>query len=86
MSSSLGFKNERITTESGFVQPAIPKSDGYCDHWCMFMENFMKLEEYWSIVAYDIPVVAEGNQLSDAQRKAIDEATLKDMKAKNYLF
>ncbi|RDY04657.1 hypothetical protein CR513_11604, partial [Mucuna pruriens] len=75
-----------MTIESGFVQPAIPKFDGHYDHWCMLMENFMKSKEYWSIIANDIPVVAEGNQLIEAQKKAINEATLKDMKTKNYLF
>ncbi|RDY04722.1 hypothetical protein CR513_11544, partial [Mucuna pruriens] len=50
------------------------------------MKNFMKSKEYWSIVADGIPIVVEGNQLSEAQKKAIHEATLKDMKAKNYLF
>ncbi|RDY01227.1 hypothetical protein CR513_15480, partial [Mucuna pruriens] len=66
--------------------PTIPKFDGHYDHWCMLMENFMKSKEYWSIIADDILVVAEGNKLSEAQKKAIDEATLKDMKMKNYLF
>ncbi|KAL4387170.1 hypothetical protein GQ457_09G031110 [Hibiscus cannabinus] len=75
-----------MTTESGFVQPAIPKLDGHYDHWCMLMENFMKSKEYWNIIADGIPVVAEGSQLSEAQKKAFDEAILKDMKAKNYLF
>ncbi|RDX67942.1 hypothetical protein CR513_53121, partial [Mucuna pruriens] len=75
-----------MTIESGFVQSIIPKFDGHYDHWCMFMENFMKLKEYWSKVANDILVVPEENQLSEAQKKATDEASLKDMKAKNYLF
>ncbi|KAL4296042.1 hypothetical protein GQ457_12G032770 [Hibiscus cannabinus] len=53
-----------MTTESGFVQPAIPKLDGHYDHWCMLMENFMKSKEYWNIIADGIPVVAEGSQLT----------------------
>ncbi|RDX61967.1 hypothetical protein CR513_59754, partial [Mucuna pruriens] len=52
----------------------------------MRAETFMKSKECWSIVADDIPVVVEENQLSEAQKKAIDEVTLKDVKAKNYLF
>ncbi|RDX86892.1 hypothetical protein CR513_31709, partial [Mucuna pruriens] len=26
-----------MTTESGFVQPTIPKFDGHYDHWCMII-------------------------------------------------
>ncbi|RDY03554.1 hypothetical protein CR513_12847, partial [Mucuna pruriens] len=50
------------------------------------MENFIKTKEYWSIIADDVPIIAEGNQLSEVQKKGIDEATPKNMKAKNYLF
>ncbi|GMI99063.1 hypothetical protein HRI_003575600 [Hibiscus trionum] len=75
-----------MTTESEFVQPAIPKFDEHYGHWCMLMKNFMKSKEYWGIIEYDIPVAAEEHQPTEAQKKAIDEATLKDMKAKNYLF
>ncbi|KAK4423090.1 hypothetical protein Salat_1891600 [Sesamum alatum] len=71
-----------MTTESGFVQPAIPKFDGHYDHWCMLMENFMRSKEYWSIIAYGILAVAEGSQPSEAQKKAIDEAVLKDLRQK----
>ena len=38
----------------------------------------MQSKEYWSIIKNGIPTAAEGTQLH--------EATLKDMKAKNYLF
>ncbi|KAK7259271.1 hypothetical protein RIF29_24873 [Crotalaria pallida] len=71
---------ENMTTESGFVQPAIPKFDGHYDHWCMLMENFLRLKEYWSLIEDGIPTTQEGVQLSEAQKKAIDEARLKDMK------
>ena len=80
------FSGEKMTTESGFVQLTIPKFDGHYDHWCMLIENFMRLKEYWSILEDGIPAAAEGVQLSEAQKKAIDDARLKDMKAKNYLF
>ncbi|XP_044505674.1 uncharacterized protein LOC123225641 [Mangifera indica] len=75
-----------MTTESGFVQPVISKFDGHYDHWCMLTENFMQSKEYWNIIEDEILVAVEGVQLSEAQKKAIDDARLKDMKAKNYLF
>ncbi|KAL5745295.1 hypothetical protein ACOSP7_026441 [Xanthoceras sorbifolium] len=75
-----------MATESGFVQPSIPKFDRHYDHWSMFMENFMRSKEYWSVVVDGIPAAAEGVQLTEAQKKVIDDAKLKDMKAKNYLF
>lgn len=56
-----------MTTESGFVQPAIPKFDGHYDHRCMLMENFMRSKEDWSIIEDGIPAAAAGVQLSEAQ-------------------
>jgi len=29
-----------------FVQPAIPRFDGYYDHWSMLIENFLRSKEY----------------------------------------
>lgn len=37
-------------------------------------------------MADGIPTVAEGVEPAEGQRKAIDEAKLKDLKVKNYLF
>ncbi|XP_075481356.1 uncharacterized protein LOC142522083 [Primulina tabacum] len=70
--------------ESSFVQPAIPKFDGHYDHWAMLMENFLRSKEYWGLVENEIPAAAE--DLTDAQRKNIEDQKLKDLKAKNYLF
>lgn len=84
--SSVFFSAKSMATESGFVQPAIPKFDGHYDHWCMLMENFLRSKEYWSLVEDGIPAEAEGVQLTDAQKKVIDDVKLKDMKTKNYLF
>lgn len=75
-----------MTTESSFVQPTIPKFDGYYDHWAMLMENFLRSKEYWGLVVNGVPVVAEDVVLTDAQRKHIEDQQLKDLKAKNYLF
>ena len=73
-------------TESNFVQPAIPKFDGHYDHWAMLMENFLRSKEYWSMVEAGIPAAAEGVELTEGQRKTIEDQKLKDLKAKNYLF
>ena len=76
-----------MTTENNnFVQPAIPRFDGHYDHWSMLMENLLRSKEYWSLVESGIPTVAPGVQPTEQQSKAIEEAKLKDLKAKNYLF
>ncbi|GKA10686.1 retrovirus-related pol polyprotein from transposon TNT 1-94 [Tanacetum coccineum] len=48
------------------------------------MENLLRSKEYWCVVETAIP--AEGENVTAAQRKNIDEMKLKDLKAKNYLF
>lgn len=51
------------------------------------MENFLRSKELWSLVEEGIPAPAIGTSpASEAQRKTVEEAKLKDMKAKNYLF
>ena len=69
-----------MTTESSFVQPAIPKFDGYYDHWALLMENFLRSKEYWGLIENGVPAAAEGVVLTD------EDQQLKDLKAKNYLF
>lgn len=70
-----------------FVQPAIPKFDGHYDHWSMMMENFLRSKEMWSLVDEGIPAPAIGTSTtSEAQRKDVEEAKLKDLKVKNFLF
>jgi len=68
------------------VQPSIPRLDGHYDHWCMLTENFLHSKEYWSLIEDGFPTVIEGVQPTLAQLKAIEDAKLKDLKAKNYLF
>ncbi|XP_073262872.1 uncharacterized protein [Populus alba] len=75
-----------MSTKRGFVQPSIPRLDGHYDHWCMLMENFLHSKEYWSLIEDGIPTVIEGVQPTPAQLKAIEDAKLKDLNAKNYLF
>lgn len=72
--------------DPNFVQPAIPRFDGHYDHWSMLMENFLRSKEYWNLIAEGIPVVAAGVVPTEAQRKGIEDAMLKDLKVKNYLF
>lgn len=55
-----------MTTESSFVQPTIPKFDGYYDHWAILMENFLRSKEYWGLVENGVPAVAEDAVLIDA--------------------
>ncbi|KAG7598554.1 Zinc finger CCHC-type superfamily [Arabidopsis suecica] len=75
------------TPSEKFVQPAIPKFDGYYDFWSMTMENFLRSREMWSLVEEGIPTMAIGSSpANEAQRKAVEEAKLKDLKVKNFLF
>ncbi|GJX41732.1 retrovirus-related pol polyprotein from transposon TNT 1-94 [Tanacetum coccineum] len=76
-----------MVSSDKFVQPAIPRFDGHFDHWSLLMENFLRSKEMWSLMEDGIPVIGEGTAaVTEAQRKAMDEAKLKDLKVKNYLF
>lgn len=73
-----------MTTSEKFV---IPKFDGYYDHWSMLMENFLRSKEMWNLVDEGIPSPAIGtSSASETQRKSVEEAKLKDLKVKHYLF
>ncbi|KAL4560614.1 hypothetical protein LXL04_032767 [Taraxacum kok-saghyz] len=51
------------------------------------MENFLKSKELWNLVEEGIPAPAVGiAAASEAQRKSVEEAKLKDLKVKNFLF
>ncbi|XP_017428779.1 uncharacterized protein LOC108336842 [Vigna angularis] len=67
-----------------FVQPAIPKFDGHYEFWSMTMENFLRSKEMWQIIQEGILLF--GTHPTEAQAKAEVDATLKDLKVKNYLF
>ncbi|CAL9021780.1 unnamed protein product [Prunus brigantina] len=71
---------------TSFVQPAIPRLDGHYDHWSLLMENFLRSREYWSLVENGITEPAAETILTEAQRKALADQKLKDLKAKNFLF
>jgi hypothetical protein len=67
-----------------FVQPAIPKFDGYYEHWSMLMENLLRSKEYWNLIENGV-VTAPPNATPE-QRRLADESKLRDLKVKNYLF
>ena len=84
------FKQEntakKMTESTKFTSPAVPKFDGDYDHWSMLMENLLRSKEYWSIIDPGFEELQRVVAPSPAQQKALEEATLKDLKAKNYLF
>lgn len=73
-----------MTESSSFLPPAIPKFDGFYDHWSMLMENLLRSKEYWHLIEHGI-TSAPANATPE-QRKLADESKLCDLKAKNYLF
>ncbi|XP_058782206.1 uncharacterized protein LOC131656520 [Vicia villosa] len=76
-----------MTTSEKFVQPSIPKFDGHYDYWSMMMENFLRSKEMLNLVDEGILAAAIGSaSASEAQRKTVEEAKLKDLKVKNFLF
>jgi hypothetical protein len=83
VSTSFIFYLVTMTESSSFLQPAIPKFDGFYDHWSMLMEN-LRSKEYWNLIEHGV-TVAPANATPE-QRRLADESKLRDLKAKNYLF
>ena len=53
----------------------------------MLMENFLRSMEMWNLVSEGISSSTIGtSSASETQRKSIEEAKLKDLKVKNFLF
>ncbi|MCH79976.1 copia-type polyprotein [Trifolium medium] len=73
-----------MAESSNFVQPAIPKFDGYYEHWAMLMENLLRSKEYWGLIENGINT-APANATPE-QRRVAEESKLRDLKIKNYLF
>ena len=69
-----------------FTTPAVPKFDGDYDHWSLIMENLLRSKEYWSTIDPGFEDLRILEAPSPAQQRALEEAKLKDLKAKNYLF
>lgn len=58
-----------MATGDKFVQPSIPRFDGYYDHWSMLMENFLRSKELWQMIEDGIPAMPVGISTScEAQR------------------
>ena len=75
-----------MASENSFVQPVIPRFNGHYDHWSMPIENFLCSKEYWNLIETRITTTIEEKDLSESQKKVIDDQRLKDLKAKNYMF
>ncbi|XP_042022904.1 uncharacterized protein LOC121770190 [Salvia splendens] len=71
---------------SNFAQPSIPKFDGDYDHWSLLMENLLRSKEYFDVVKDGVEEPVNEEVLTEAQKKTLADARLKDLKAKNYLF
>ncbi|KAL1221312.1 hypothetical protein V5N11_002154 [Cardamine amara subsp. amara] len=71
---------------SNFAQPSIPRFDGDYDHWSLLMENLLRSKEYFGVGKEGVMEPENEDMLTEAQKKALAEARLKDLKAKNYLF
>lgn len=50
------------------------------------MENLLRSKEYFGVVKYGVAEPANEEMLTDAHKKALAEARLKDLKANNYPF
>jgi len=79
-------KRSEMVDSSSFTTPCVPKFDGDYDHWSLLMENLLRSKEYWTIVETEIQEPKDDVSLSPTQQKVLEEAKLKDLKAKNYLF
>ncbi|KAH0679867.1 hypothetical protein KY284_020952 [Solanum tuberosum] len=67
-------------SSENFVQPSIPHFDSHYDHWCMLMENFLKLKEYWQVVSEGIQQLEAG---ATEARKAMDRSILETILCKD---
>ena len=73
-----------MAEQQSYMPPAIPRFDGFYDHWAELMENLLRSKEYWGLIEQGI-TVAPTNATAE-QLKAVEESKIKDLKVKNYLF
>lgn len=73
-----------MADSSKLLTPAIPKSDGFYDHWVILVENLLRSKEYWNLIESEVTIAPL--ETTPEQRKLAEESKLKDLKAKNYLF
>ena len=76
-----------MASDSGsFATTCVLKFDGDYEHWSLVMKNLLRSKEYWSAIQSGFEEPKGNEPLSAAQQKEINEARLKDLRAKNYLF
>jgi hypothetical protein len=73
-----------MAESANFIQPAIPKFDGYYEHWVMLMENLLRSKEYLSLIENGA-TMAPANATVE-QRRVAEESKLRDLKVNNYFF
>jgi len=62
----------------------IPRFNGHYNFWSMTMENFLRTKELWQLVEEGIPTVE--TMSTEAYKKHVEDAKLKDLKVKNFIF
>ncbi|GAU50271.1 hypothetical protein TSUD_131240 [Trifolium subterraneum] len=70
-----------MAERSEFV--AVPKFEGYYEHWAMLMENLLRSKEFWPLIETGV-TIAPPNATVEQIRTA-NESKLLDLKVKNYL-
>lgn len=50
------------------------------------MSNFLRSKEYWNLIESGVVESSNGETMTAAQKKMVDELKLKDLKVKNYMF
>ncbi|PNX68494.1 retrovirus-related Pol polyprotein from transposon TNT 1-94, partial [Trifolium pratense] len=73
-----------MAEHSHYLQPIVPKFDGYYEHWSMLMENLLRSKEFWPLIENGVSI-APANATAEQVRLA-NESKLNDLKVKNYLF
>ncbi|GAU38467.1 hypothetical protein TSUD_151900 [Trifolium subterraneum] len=66
-----------------FQQPAIPKFDGYYEHWAMIMENLVRSNELWNLIE-DGVTIAPPNATAEQLRTANETKDIRDAMARKY--
>ncbi|XP_074378049.1 uncharacterized protein LOC141719571 [Apium graveolens] len=75
-----------MAEQGNFNAPAVPKFDGDYDNWSLVMENLLRSKEYWSVIDPGFDDLKKLETPNATQKAALEEAKLKDLKMKNYLF
>jgi hypothetical protein len=70
-----------MAESSSFAKHAIPKFDGFYEHWSMLMENLLRSKEYWNLIEVGVTVAPEN--ATEEQRRVVNESKLTDLKVKN---